>query len=329
MKKLINYNIVIIGSGGIGIRHLQSLMKINLPISIYVIDKNFKALTNSKKIVKDSKKNNKIKSIIYQKKIERFKLNIDLAIIATNADIRRKVIENFISKNKIKYMLIEKVAFQCEKDFIKIITLLKKHRIKSWVNLAKRLFPIFKNLKNKIKKSEKILINASSGNFDIGCNAIHYLDLFYYLTKSKIKDVDMSLMDKRIYKSKRKGYIDFNGTLKVNNIKKDQLIITNYFNSPKDHILEIHTEKFYYLFFPYKDKLYYSSKNNKKLIEKDFYQPKQSQLTHQIAKDILLYGKSELPTLEESYIVHRPMLKAFIDHVNSFNKIQINKCNIT
>ena len=329
MDKITNYNIVIIGSGGIGSRHLQSLMKMNLPISIYIIDKDLKAIANSKKIVKSSKINKKIKSIKYLRNIDKFHQNIDLAIIATNADTRRSVIENFVSKNKIKYMLIEKVAFQSEKDFTKIITLLKKNKIKSWINLAKRLFPFFKRLKEKIKKSEKIIINASSGNFDIGCNTIHYLDLFYYLTKSRIKNIDMSLMDKRLYKSKRKGYIDFNGTLKISNYKKDQLTITNFYNIAKDHILEIHTEKFYYLLFPYKDKLYYSSKNSKKLIEKIFYQPKQSELTHKTARDILLFGKSELPTLEESYTVHRPMLNAFIEHVNSFKKIQTNKCNIT
>ena len=170
-------------------------------------------------------------------------------------------------------------------------------------------------------------MNASSGNFDIGSNTIHYLDLFYYFTKSKIKNIDMSLIDKKIYKSKRKGFIDFNGTIKINNYNGDHLIITNYYNSSKDHILEISNNKFYYMLLPFHDKIYF---NNKKLLTEDFfYQPKQSELTHLIAKDILLEGICDLPSLDESYLTHKPMLNSFIKQINLINKTKITKCNIT
>ena len=322
------FNVVIVGSGNIGSRHLQGLLLIDIPINIYVVDNDSIALKKSKTIFKNTKTNKNIKSIYYFDNINKLNLQIDLAIVATNSNIRRKIIEKLVSSNIIKFFLIEKIAFQSEKDFIEIINLLKKNKIKTWVNLAKRTFPFFKKLKKKIKNRNKIIMNASSGNFDIGCNTIHYLDLLYYFTKSKIKDIDMSLIDKKIYKSKRKGYIDFSGTIKINSYNGDQLNITNYYNSSKDHILEISSNKFYYMFLPFHNKIYFTNKKNK-LTERFFYQPIQSELTNLITKDILLKGRCVLPSLEESFLTHKPMLNSFIKHVNLINKTKVTKCKIT
>ena len=65
------------------------------------------------------------------------------------------------------------------------------------------------------------------------------------------------------------------------------------------------------------------------LAEKFFYQPIQSELTNLITKDILLKGRCVLPSLEESFLTHKPMLNSFIKHVNLINKTKVTKCKIT
>ena len=52
-------------------------------------------------------------------------------------------------------------------------------------------------------------------------------------------------------------------------------------------------------------------------------------LTNLIAKDILLKGMCDLPSLEESFLTHKPMLNSFIKHVNLINKTKVTKCKIT
>ena len=46
--------IVIIGAGGIGSRHLQSLSKIKIPLQIFVVDPILKALKIAKKMLEES-----------------------------------------------------------------------------------------------------------------------------------------------------------------------------------------------------------------------------------------------------------------------------------
>ena len=74
---------------------------------------------------------------------------------------------------------------------------------------------------------------------------------------------------------------------------------------------------------------YYHNNTNNKLIEKSFYQPKQSEMTNIIAKKILLEQKCDLPDLKEAFITHKPMLDSFIKHVNLIKKTKINYCKIT
>ena len=50
---------------------------------------------------------------------------------------------------------------------------------------------------------------------------------------------------------------------------------------------------------------------------KNYEESYQSNMTHKDVNDILLENKFTLPTLIESYDIHKSMLKAFINHINS------------
>ena len=90
MKSRIDiYNIVIIGSGNIGSRHLQGIAKINIPINLYVVDKKISSINLAKKRFSLIKKNNNIRLISFINNIDKVLIKIDLAIIATNSNIRK------------------------------------------------------------------------------------------------------------------------------------------------------------------------------------------------------------------------------------------------
>ena len=62
------YNIVLVGVGNIGSRHLQSIIKVNFPINVFAIDNNTNSLERAKKILKTVKKKNNYKIIQILKK---------------------------------------------------------------------------------------------------------------------------------------------------------------------------------------------------------------------------------------------------------------------
>jgi predicted dehydrogenase len=118
------YNIAIIGLGNIGARHLQSLAGIKKKLNIFVITRSHDALLKINK--KYFSKNQA--GLIHCSSVEKIKENLDLAIIATNSDIRYNITERLIRKVKIKAIIFEKVLFQTIKEYHDIIPLLKKKR---------------------------------------------------------------------------------------------------------------------------------------------------------------------------------------------------------
>ena len=90
--------IAIIGAGQLGSRHLQGLTKIKHDIHITVIDPNLPALEIARQRFVEMPENPLIQSVAYLDSFVEFVQPVELAIIATNADVRHKVIEELMSK---------------------------------------------------------------------------------------------------------------------------------------------------------------------------------------------------------------------------------------
>ena len=132
-----------------------ALLLIDIPTNIFVIDQDFNSIKKTKKIYKNSKKNKFIKSINFFENISKINFDIDLAIISTNSNVRKSILKKMVMKNNIKNLLIEKVAFQSSNDFKEIMSLLKRKKIQCWVNLAKRIFPLFQKLKIQMNNKKR------------------------------------------------------------------------------------------------------------------------------------------------------------------------------
>ena len=127
-------NVCLIGCGGVGKRHLEAMLKVKHDINIEVVEPN----------IEDTLVN---QNINYFTKIEEVSDNIDICVIATTANVRKKVILELVSKKNVKFIILEKVVFQNESDFDEIIQLFREKNIKSWVNCHLRAQPIYKELK--------------------------------------------------------------------------------------------------------------------------------------------------------------------------------------
>ena len=149
--------ILLIGSGNVGSRHLQSILKLNINTSIYVVEKSKKSTNTAQQRCKEIKQN---KKIIYLN----FYLNLssindtkyfDFCIIATSSDTRLIALKDVIKKFNIKYLILEKVLFQNTLECDLAYDLIKKNNVKSWVNCHRREIPSWIKLKKIIKKFSK------------------------------------------------------------------------------------------------------------------------------------------------------------------------------
>ena len=97
-----NYRILIIGSGNIGLRYVQAIEKINLRIDLYIWDKDESNILKVKKLLKNKRKFN---FFSYSEKLSPKKF--DLLIISTTSDARVNMLNKYLIKINVKKIILE------------------------------------------------------------------------------------------------------------------------------------------------------------------------------------------------------------------------------
>lgn len=323
-----NWKVAVIGAGEIGSRHLQSLGKFEEPLDLFVVDPSLKSIEIAQERLSQTQGKN-VKSATFLKDISLLKQNLDLAIISTNSNIREAIITKIVNTLRLKYLILEKVVFQRNSDFKKISELLRKNSITTWVNCPRRSWKIYKELNKKLRNSQNLEIKVSGSNLGIASNLIHFIDLFnYFAPGGKIK-IKTDMLDKKIIKSKRKGFLEFTGTIQAIFSKEKSLSVTSYSSGDSPVMVNISSDLFNLLISERTGDVALFERNRKWSMHQSKTKiPLQSELTHLIVREILNTGKSELTTYEESRHLHRPMLNAFITFLNAGGR-KYKLCPIT
>ncbi|MBT3881084.1 MAG: Gfo/Idh/MocA family oxidoreductase [Candidatus Scalindua sp.] len=324
------YKIALIGAGQIGSRHLQALAKIEIPISVEVVSRTLQSLVKAKERFEKTQGSGFVKSIKYLQTIKSLSSSIDIAIIATNADVRRKVIEELIQYKKTRFLLLEKVVFQSIHDFHEIIELLKINQVKAWVNCPRRMYTFYLEVKKHLGNGEPIVCDIRGGNWGMGCNSIHFIDLISYVSREIDFSITRSDLDPKILTSKREGFLEFAGSLHgvTRNGSKFSLISDKESNVPC--VINITGDTSRYIIFESEGKAIQAHKSkNWKDEEVQFSVPYQSQLTHIAVSKILVTEQSDLTPLELSFEFHKPLLETFTQHLEHIVKQRYGSCPIT
>ena len=104
-------SILIVGAGQIGSRHLQGLAKLEIDTRIYVVDPDENALSIAKARYDEAQMHSNKQALFFYKSLNLVKDTIDVAIIATNAKVRKKIIQTVVACVKVRYFILEKIAF--------------------------------------------------------------------------------------------------------------------------------------------------------------------------------------------------------------------------
>lgn len=207
--------VIIIGLGKMGNSHLESfLTKSNEFNFIYLIDKDKKKLKTVKKKV--SKFHNNKFFISRKLPKENF---FDFAVIATNPKERYQVAKELIFKNKIRNILFEKFLFNKISEYSKMKKILKKKKIKAFVNIWSLILMNRIGFKSK-KKNLNIKIQVSNNH--ILTNLIHFYELFRIING---KNIYLNFDELKI--KKNKSYFEGNGivTLKGSKSNNNKMVI--------------------------------------------------------------------------------------------------------
>ena len=163
-------------------------------------------------------------------------------------------------------------------------------------------------LQNKKYKS----INVK-GNFGLGCNGIHHLDLVRFLNNdSKIKSINFDGLDKSFFKSKRHGYIDFNGRIE-GCLSNDCSFVIESLDSYEDIVIDI-------------DNIHINETKGYKIInsiKSNFDMPFLSSIMTNTYKRMLNNEEIALPDLNNSIYSHLALFNGFSSHFKLSNYVPI------
>jgi predicted dehydrogenase len=229
MIDIVKYmNILVVGFGNMGCRHTQSLLNGGSNNKIWVVEPNIDIFNiNANKIGASPKDVKQFDSL------DDLNVKMDFAIVATSAGPRFEIVKNILSKS-VRYLLLEKVVFQSESQFIEIKKMLENTNAKAYCNFVNRYYPYNRKIKDRINPKLPIVMSVIGGDFGLGCNGLHYIDLFEFLTGMPAFLVSYSIFENTLPNKRGIEYKEVFGQLYWTNSKGDTLFISsenNRFNS--------------------------------------------------------------------------------------------------
>ena len=314
--------VLIIGAGRMGIRHAQGILNNDGVSEILITDINNASLENAKTILNNSK-------VIYSLNSDvDFSITYDTCVIASTANDRIGQL-NFVAKFKPTNILVEKPLGQSWKEVEELEKHVLAYKLNCSVNLNMRLYDSFNQLKNNLKDKPQLngkkTITINTGTLGIGANGIHYLDLLYFLLDAdSAKIVSAKIEDELVPSGRGPAFGDFGGWAVIN-FYKDGADVGTTLISISNHSTafgswEIVAPNGRVWFNEVDQKCIYSLRKEDSQLpisryygdylpneELKFEAPFLGDLTNKWINNIIINGKSNLPSISESKPVHQLM----------------------
>jgi len=190
-------NFLIIGVGNLGERSIQAIQGDFLDANIFISE------TNTSRANYITKKYG-VEVFSGQISID----ELDFVHISTTSTGRQKIITD-LNFGGSSLILVEKPTASNLSELLQQAS--KKSNKNLFVNLPRRIFPINIYLKNYINCPFEIIVEMR--NLNIFSNISHFIDLSRFLGAKGDYSIEVNSLKEK--KSKRQGYIDFSGTLKL------------------------------------------------------------------------------------------------------------------
>ncbi len=318
------YNIVVVGAGQLGSRHIQSIKSTTHQCRLYVVDSVKDSLEKTKSIYDSTRVDTRIAEVLYCGNYDSLPEVIDFLLISTGSRPRATIFKAITERCEVKYVVFEKVLFQKEKEYKEVGDILNKKGIKAWTNCPRRMYEGYKTLK-PLFEGKVVNMTVNGGEWGMGCNSIHFLDIYSFLTGQYDFSINTGAVDQQIIESKRVGYKEFTGTIRAD-YSNGGTVILNCSKSSMGHLVTFASSDIICSISEIKKECWIKTPEKDEVIP--FPVPYQSQLTSIVLDSILDNGFCELATYEESQKVHLPLITSLIDFLNSIG-INTDNCPIT
>ena len=301
--------VAIVGAGQIGSRHLQALSRSTRVHRLEVVGRSATSLKTAQERYRSVARSG-APPVSFTHRISDLSERLDVVIVATSSDTRLAVMQELLRTKNVGAFILEKVVFQSRQEFDAAMQALGARGAAAWVNCFRRALPLYAGLREQLAREPGWSLTVDGGQWGLGCNAVHYVDLCAFLAGSDEIRLDPgSALDPAVLASKRPGFVEFTGTIRGScGAHRFELIARA--GSDEGPAVRIGV-------------------SGRTLAVDESSLPLQSELTQKLVEEILASGRSSLPTLEQSRAAHLPLLDLFAGHLERVTGKRPARCPIT
>lgn len=332
-------NIVLVGAGKLGSRHLQALSQIKIMgTKLFVVDPSSDARGIAGSRFYEMPPNPAVADVTYLENLGNLQIrDIDLAVVATTSEHRQSIITDLCASFEVNSMILEKFLFQSQKSYADVEKLLQEKEVKTWVNLPRRQWSFYQDLKQKLSGQTIFQVDVVGSKWSMATSAIHFIDLISFLTDDiEYEIVNLDFGDSYvpaysvITGPRETKYVEFFGSM------HGRFSCGAYFNftcleseMPLSVILTTSEgtitiyEELGQCFVNVSDGV------NVATSKLGVIAPYQSELTNKVAESIITHGDCSLTPYEESARLHIPLLASYLEYLGKISPKFSDLCPIT
>lgn len=297
-------HVLIVGTGAMGARHLQSMTRLSEPSTVLALEARPEARDKALDLWREMSGHER-HALHFIEEADLASTAADVAVLATSADGRLALLCSVLAAG-IRTILAEKVLFQSASDYRAASALAKEQNADVRAHVPLRTIEQVGRLR-AVHGGQPLHMTVRIGNRGMGCNGIHYIDLFRFISNSEITRLD-AVVDRPLESNRRNpALIEFSG--RINSAAASGATLEVAFERNSEHLPIITVEA-----QARRTVLDFAAGRTESTVADldgaDLRMPMASSLTHQLLVD-MLEGRSILPTLGEGEAANILMLKAY------------------
>ncbi len=302
------FTTLISGAGQLGSRYLQGLAKSHIPLRIYVQDIHEESLVRAEQRWDEVLGPKTHHDVSFHISFEPLPRHLDIAIVATTADVRPQVVWEIANHAAVRFWVLEKVLAQSESGLDEIVSHVGAGS-SGFVNLWQRISPWHRQIKSQLGLNHPMTLKVGGGKWGLACNSVHFLDLLAWWTDEVLQEVYTDRLNPYWFEGKRRGSWEVLGTLEA------------LFSGGSKAILSTGEDEEAYYYIEVGD----GRKSWRILVEEGIAScsdgtvipgryPYQSEMSAGLVESILENGRCDLPTLAEAVAMHRVFIRSLQEH---------------
>jgi predicted dehydrogenase len=323
--------ILIVGCGQLGSRHLQAVSALSGISAIDVYDPRPESLQLGRERFEEVV-DRKVTNVRWLSSLDEALPEGDLCIVATRADVRVAAVRDVVARLGYRHFLLEKVVAQSLRQYRDLSEFAREKGLSIWVNCKSRAHLSHKRIKARLEPGSPIIFTAQGGSHGLATNGLHAADLFAFYDGGGPIECVYADIEPKLYPSKRgTDVFDLNGTLIGRTKKGSQFLLSFAGNHASPGHFTLVSPKYRAIADDMTKFLYESAEETGWRWDPIPFDANLSVsfMTREFTADILQKGECGLPTLQECYPAHEFILSALQPHFNALLGRESDLCPIT